>query len=147
VRSTQAELDLAFPPKPEYVGTARHTVAALAHLRGVSDDSVQDVKLAVSEACTNAATINARAEGKVEDVRVRVYIEGSSFVIDVLDRGPTIDSTLADRPARYDSQEFTFEKGLSLPLIQGLVDRLEILPREGGGTVIRMQVPVSVDNA
>lgn len=140
-----AELDLEIPSKPEYVGTARHTVAALAYLHGLSDNAVEDVKLAVSEACTHAVVVSARSEGEGEPVRIRARLEDRGLLIEVLDRGPGIDRSLLERDPEFDSQEFTFERGLSLPLVEGLVDELSIAPREGGGSVLTMLVPAPGD--
>ena len=134
------ELEMEFPPKPGYVRTARHTVAALAHMLGMPESSVEDIRLAVSEACTNAVSANARADRGGEPVRVRVELDERRLLVEVLDRGPALDEALRGKPPEYDSQEFTFEKGLSLPLIEGLVESLEILPREGGGTRLRMSL-------
>ena len=38
------------------------------------------------------------------------------------------------------SLDFTFERGLSLPLIRGLADDVALSEREGGGTVVTMTI-------
>jgi serine/threonine-protein kinase RsbW len=136
-REGQADLELLFPPRPEYVRMARHTVAALARLHDLPDEVVEDVKLAVSEACTNAVTVNA-ADGRA--VRVVATVADDGLVIEVFDSGPGIDPSLIERDPELDSEEFTFERGLSLPLIRGLVDELQILPNEDRGTIVRMRL-------
>lgn len=136
----EPELELSFPPKPEYVRTARHTVAAVARLHDVPDEVVDDLKLAVSEACTNAVTANQAAGGE-EPVRVVAWVGHGVFDVRVLDRGPGLDPGLLNADPRLSSGEFSFEKGLSLPLITGLMDEVEILPREdASGSVLRMIV-------
>src|SRR5207248_11497682 len=125
------ELELTFPPKPEYVRTARHTVAALARLHDLPDEVVDDVKLAVSEGCTNAVAVNAASNGE-PPVSIVAWVGADGMDIRILDRGPGIDPGLLDAQAKLSSDEFTFEKGLSLPLIKGLVDQVEILPRDDG---------------
>ncbi|HEX9236997.1 MAG TPA: ATP-binding protein [Actinomycetota bacterium] len=140
-----AELELTFPPKPEYVSTARHTVAALARLHEIPDEVVDDIKLAISEACTNAVATNTRV-GEGDPVRVVASLDGEAIVIEVFDVGG-IDPELLERTVEFDSEEFSFERGLSLPLLRGLVDQLEILPREGRGAILRMRLAVSNGNA
>lgn len=132
-------IELSFPPKPEYVRVARHTVAALARMYNVSEDVVDDLKLAVSEACTNAISVNAAVEG-TPPVHVVAAVDDGSLSIEVFDAGPGIDPALLDREADLDSEEFTFERGLSLPLIRGLVEDLEIGPREPRGSILRMRL-------
>jgi serine/threonine-protein kinase RsbW len=139
VASPVPELELEFPPRPEFVRTARHTASALARLHELSDQTVEDLKLAVSEACTNAVTENAKQQS-AEPVLLRIRRDGASLLLEVLDRGPGLDPALIDRDAELDSQEFSFEKGLSLPLIRGLVEDLSLTPRDGGGTVVSMRV-------
>jgi serine/threonine-protein kinase RsbW len=132
-----ADLELLFPPRPEFVRMARHTVAALARLHDLPDEVVEDVKLAVSEACTNAVTVNAADD---QPVRLVATVTEDGLLIEVFDLGPGIDPSLLDRDAELDSEEFTFERGLSLPLIRGLVDELQIVPNTDRGTVLRMRL-------
>jgi serine/threonine-protein kinase RsbW len=135
--SAQPDLELSFPPRPEYVRMARHTLAALARLHDVSEDVIDDLKLAVSEACTNAVTVNAPAQ---EPVHLVAMVDGSSVEVRVLDVGPGIDLALLDRDPELSSDEFSFERGLSLPVVRGLVDELQIEPREPKGSVLRMRL-------
>jgi len=140
IELAEPELELSFPPKPEYVRTARHTVAAVARLHDVPDEVVDDLKLAVSEACTNAVTVN-QAAGRDAPVKVVAWVGDGVFDVRVLDRGPGLDPKLLDADPEPSSGEFSFEKGLSLPLITGLMDEVEILPRDDGpGSVLRMIV-------
>jgi serine/threonine-protein kinase RsbW len=141
ILAADAELVLEFPAKPEYVGAARHAVSALARLHEFPDDVTEDLKIAVSEACTNAVAANAGAS-PAPSVKVRGWSSDppAAIVVEVLDRGPGLDPSLVEREAELDSEEFSFERGLSLPLIKALVDSLEIRPREGGGSMLRMRV-------
>jgi serine/threonine-protein kinase RsbW len=140
-QDSDLELELTFPPKPEYVSTARHTVAALARLHEVPDEVVEDIKLAVSEACTNAVAANAKV-GEGDPVRVVASVDEDAIVIEVFDVAG-LDPGLLDRDPEFDSEEFSFERGLSLPLLRGLVDSLDIRPREGRGAILRMRLALS----
>jgi serine/threonine-protein kinase RsbW len=139
---TSPDVEILFPARPEYVGLARHVVGATARMGGLTPDSVENAKLAVTEAATNAVTMTARA-GSPGPVEIRAEIEGDRILLEVSDRS---DAAAADpassAPAspEDDSLDFSFERGLSLPLIEGLVDEMEIAPRQGGGTTIRMAI-------
>jgi serine/threonine-protein kinase RsbW len=132
------ELELEFPQKPEFVRTARHAAAALARLHDLPEDVVDDVRLAVSEACTNALA------GDQTDDPVRLLAWGlpAGMVIEVQDRS-TGSAAVAGAPSDIDTGEMPFERALSLPIIRGLVDELEILPRDGGGAIVRIHVPAT----
>jgi serine/threonine-protein kinase RsbW len=135
------QLDIQFPPKPEYVRPVRHAVAALARLHGASEDVVEEIKLAVSEACTNAVNLNAELP-ESQDVQMLASTEDDSMVIEVLDRGPNPDREVLGSPVEIDTGDLPFDKMLSLPVIRGLVDEVAVTPREGGGARVRMVVSV-----
>jgi serine/threonine-protein kinase RsbW len=143
--STQGEgaqgpdLDLEFPPKPEYVRMARLTVAALARLREADDELVEDIKLAVSEACTRAVATNG-ASAPQEPVELLATVYDRALQVEVLDRGPGPDREVSGNPQELDTDELPFDSALAVPLIRGLVDEVGLAPRPGGGTRVRMVV-------
>ena len=133
------DVEIEIPPRPDYVALVRHVVGAAARMGGLSPDLVDNVKLAVSEATTNAVTMTERASSQ-EKVEVRAELEGDRLMIQVTDRGSHDEALRSLETGDTDpsSLDFSFERGLSLPLIQGLVDEFEIEPRDGGGSIIRM---------
>jgi serine/threonine-protein kinase RsbW len=135
------DVDISIPPKPDYVALVRHVVGATARMGGLSPDLVDNVKLAVSEAATNAVTMSQRASSS-EDVRVTAELEGDRLLILVTDRGSHEEALRSLETGDTDpsSLDFSFERGLSLPLIQGLVDEFEMEPRDGGGSIVRMTI-------
>jgi anti-sigma regulatory factor (Ser/Thr protein kinase) len=137
-QASDPELELSLPLKPEYVRTARHTVGALARLHGVPEDLVEDIKLAVSEACNTALMSVAGLDG--EPIMVRAWAEPDAMFVEVLDRGPGPAKEILGDPEDIDTGDLPFEQALSLPLIRGLVDELALGPREDGGSALRMTV-------
>ena len=131
------EIELEFVPKPEFVRIARHAVAALARLHGVQEELVEDIKLAVSEACTNAV---ARSGEAGAPVAVAASAEPDRMVVEVADQGPSPDHEVSGDPTELSTGELPFDRALSLPLIRGLVDEVTVAPRDGGGGVVRMVV-------
>jgi serine/threonine-protein kinase RsbW len=137
--ASEPELELSLPPKPEYVRTVRHTVGALARLHGVPDDVVEDIKLAVSEAC-NTALFAIADLTPAEPITVRAWGESHAMILEILDRGPGPAREILGDPEELDTGDLPFESALSLPLIRGLVDTVALGPREGGGSSLRMTV-------
>lgn len=129
------ELELEFPPKPEFVGTARHAASALARLHDFPDDLVQDVKLAVSEACTTAI---ADEPGGGQPIRLLASAEPHRLVLEVIDPGTGVERAVTGRPTEIDTEELPFDRVLSLPIIRGLVDEVAITPVEGQGMSLKM---------
>jgi serine/threonine-protein kinase RsbW len=131
-------IELEVPARPEFVGLARLVVSSLASSRrDLGDDRIDDLKLAVSEACTNA--IEAHAEVDVDErVVVRWRETQDRLEVWVQDRGPGFDlSSLPEHPPVTDPQRLNFERGLGIPLIRTLVDEVEFDPSESG-TAVRM---------
>lgn len=133
-----AIIELEIPARPEFVGLARLVVSALASSRrALADDRVDDLKLAVSEACTNA--IEAHADIDLDErVTVRWRETDDRLEVSVEDRGQGFDPrALPQHPPVTDPERLNFERGLGIPLIRTLVDEVDFDPSESG-TAVRM---------
>lgn len=125
-------LEMTLPAKPQYVGIARLTVSGLANRLGFSYDDIEDIKIAIAEACTNVVnhayeeTGNMHLSCNVFEDRVEMVVAdtGQSFVLEELDQnlGP-VDS-------RKPIDELK-EGGLGLFLIDTLMDKVEISGEDG----------------
>ncbi|MDP9341370.1 MAG: ATP-binding protein [Actinomycetota bacterium] len=133
------DVAIRIPPAAEFVGLVRHVVGATARLGGFSADFVDNAKLVASEACTNAVTMTSRA-GRTDPVEVQADLEGDRLHIVIGDRGQFPVMQVPSSEDDPDSLDFSFDRGLSLPLIQGLVDDFQLSPRDGGGSVVRMTI-------
>jgi serine/threonine-protein kinase RsbW len=133
---TSSVIELEIPARAEYVGLARLVVSALASSRRtLADDRIDDLKLALSEACTNA--IEAHAEVDAGDAVLVRWAEGADRLeVEVEDRGPGFDpSTLPEHPPVTDPERLNFERGLGIPLIRSLVDEVSFARVEHGMAV------------
>ena len=136
--AADAVIELEIPARAEYVGLARLVVSSLASARrALADERVDDLKLAVSEACTNA--IEAHAADDVEErVRVRWSEGDDRLQVQIDDRGAGFDpGQLPEHPPVTDPERLNFERGLGIPLIRTLVDEVAFDPSEAG-TSVRM---------
>ncbi|MEX2458182.1 MAG: ATP-binding protein [Actinomycetota bacterium] len=132
-------VQIALSPRPEFVGAVRHVLGALGRLAEFDAGSVEDLKLAVSEAVTNAITRGA--QDATADVRLVATREPGAVTIEVVDAGPVFDpQAAAAAQDSVTSQEFSFEAGLSLPVVRGLVEDLELVPGEDEGLTVRFTV-------
>src|ERR1700730_18800779 len=131
-------LELEIPAKPEFIAIARLVVASLASARrALADDRLDDVKLAVSEACTNAIEAHGAAE-TVEHVRIRVWEGDERLEVAVEDRGSGFDpEALPPHPPVTDPERLNYERGLGIPLIRTLVDDVKFRT-SSNGTEVRM---------
>jgi serine/threonine-protein kinase RsbW len=136
------DVEVEIPPRPEYVGVVRHLMGAVARLGQHSPEFVENAKLAGSEACTNAVMLTGRA-GSQDRIEVRALLDGEELRIEVADRGASATEAASAPGADLEPSATPvhgFEGGLSLPLLEGLVDELAIDERDGGGNVVRMRL-------
>lgn len=130
-------VELEIPARPEFVSVARIVVGCLASEVGFPEDRIDDLRLAVSEACTNAIEAHDAAETD-ERVRLSCRIDPECLEIDIEDRGPGFDPDgLGQHPPVTDPDRLYFERGLGIPLIKSLVDVAEFTST-GSGTNVHM---------
>ncbi|MFL5844961.1 MAG: ATP-binding protein [Solirubrobacteraceae bacterium] len=114
----------SYEATPASIAIVRNQMAALAGDCGLDAQSVDGVRLAVSEAATNALVHGYR--GGSGTIQVEAWLEDEQLVIAVCDQG----GGMKPRP---DSPGL----GLGLPVIAQVADRLEII-ENGPGTRLRM---------
>jgi len=115
----------------------RHLLGAVARLGQHSPEFVENAKLAGSEACTNAVTLTGEA-GAQDRIQVSAFLDEDRLEIVVVDRGASVQRAPEAVTGPVDTPVAGFESGLSVPLLEGLVDGLSIEDREDGGNVVRM---------
>jgi serine/threonine-protein kinase RsbW len=119
----EQSLQLSVPSRAEYIAVVRLVVASLATARrALADERIDDLKLAVSEACTNAIEANTSTEG-YHPVVVSCWEAPERFEVCIADSGTGFDpEKLPEHPPVTDPDRLNFERGLGIPLIRSLVD-------------------------
>ena len=116
---------LTIPAKAEYITLGRLALTALSRLRSLSDETLADLKLALTEACSNSVR---HAYGAGEGVVEIVYeLQPGRLVIEVADNGEGFDPADAES-----SNDELSEGGLGIAIIRSIADEFEIGPREDG---------------
>ncbi|MGE7622345.1 anti-sigma B factor RsbW [Viridibacillus sp. NPDC096237] len=130
--------EMRVPAKPQYVGVIRLTISGLANRIGFSYDDIEDLKIASSEAITNAIqhAYEVDAEG---EVIVGCALYKDKIEIMVADYGYSFDfEDVKRRVGPYQEDEdvrFIREGGLGLYLIETLMDEVKVL-NDNGVTVL-----------
>ncbi len=127
------EIRLSIPNKPEYVGVARLTVAAIASRVGFDIEKIEDMKIAVSEACNNAITHGCKSCNEGE-YNINFVLTGEKITISVYDKGEGCELKNIKKP---DFSKLK-EGGLGIFIIKSLMDDVEVKSEKGKGTMIRM---------
>lgn len=121
---------LEFPPAAEFVSVPRSAVGEIASKLPFSPEEIDDLKLAVGEACSNAVKYSGPKDAPVH---VLCKIEPDKLVIEVRNAGEPIrrGDHLSKRPSIQDLHE----GGLGLYLISQITDDLKITHKDGENTI------------
>lgn len=139
---------LEISPTPAHVRTARLVATAVARRSGVADTALDEIRLAVGEACSRAVSLH-REYAPAEMVSVVLEDDGK-FVVAVRDAAPVgADATAADALelvsriyAGQGRNNDLLPADFGLAVIGGLVDDVEVVPVDPG-TIVRMTWPLS----
>src|ERR1043166_6106562 len=133
------------PPEPDYIAMARMFAGSVARHFGCDEDVVEDVKVAVSEACTNSVKAH-RDRGNSEPIELFARLDDEEVTFEVVDAGGGIDIELqkainenAATPAAG-----LYEGSLGLMLIRSLFPATEIIRNGDRGTTVRFVVPAGL---
>jgi len=119
------DLSLTLPARAENVAVVRHAISGLGEALAMDDQTLADVKLAVTEACTNAV-VHAYPDGE-GPLEVAAFVGEGRLMLVVRDEGRGI-------VPRTDSPGL----GLGLPLIATLAEALELGTDDEERTEVRM---------
>jgi serine/threonine-protein kinase RsbW len=134
------KVELEVPARADYLAIIRMVVTSFAHLHPeFDDDQIDDLRLAVSEACTNAMDAHRAAS---TDDRVTIWCSGSSDELEIVvfDRGPGFNPEQVEAaPPPTDPNRLDWERGLGIPLIRALADEAHF-SSTGEGTEVRLLI-------
>jgi serine/threonine-protein kinase RsbW len=122
---------LTVPARAEFIALGRLALTGLARTRVLSAEIVADLKLALTEACSNSVR-HAYDEGREGVVEILYELSPDRIAIQVTDDGSGFDPEILER-----AQEELDEGGLGIAIIRALTDELEIGARPEGGSRLR----------
>jgi len=153
-----ATVEVTFTPLPAHVRTARLVATAVARRSGVDESLLDEVRLAVGEACSRAVEAHRR-HCPAEPVRIEMTDQDQRFVVTVSDHAPTVparpaahappaDAPAHDAPgheaAAYEAAGYdggsALPPGFGLAVISGLAEDVRVLSTSSGVSV-RMSWP------
>ncbi len=157
-----ATVEVTFTPLPAHVRTARLVATAVARRSGVDEALLDEVRLAVGEACSRAVEAH-RQHCPAEPVKIEMTDQGERFVVVVSDHAPTDAKTPAstavpsgtnghgesqDGPpaAVQGADDAAIPAGFGLAMISGLADDVRVSSTSSGVSV-RMSWPSAAPTA
>jgi serine/threonine-protein kinase RsbW len=133
--SESALINLTIPAKAEYITLGRLALTALARVREFPEETLADLKLALTEACSNSVRhAYGSSDGTVE---ISYKLDPDRVVVEVCDQGRGFVP-----PSGIEELDFG-EGGLGIAIIRAVVDELEISEKTGGGSRLRFEKRLS----
>lgn len=130
--NSNCTVSLTLPNAPEFVSVARLTLSGVANRMGFNVDDIEDLKVVISEACTNV--LRHSGVSSKDNYNVHYTIGDKSLIIEVCDHGKGIEMDKITTPDLDNPRE----GGLGLYIIETLMDEVKIIRRQDCGTTIRM---------
>lgn len=127
-------IEVKMPAKPEYVGVIRLTLSGIASRVGFGYEDIEDLKIAISEACTNAVQhAYERDEGGEMVIGFGIYEDKLEIMI--ADNGKSFNfEKIKNQLGPYtgtSSIDQLSEGGLGLYLMETLMDEVRVLNNSG----------------
>jgi serine/threonine-protein kinase RsbW len=120
------DMQLALPARAENIAIVRHAFGALGEAYALDTQTLSDIRLAVTEACTNVV-VHAYPDAEEGQMEVLATLLGDELTVVVRDEGEGIGP-------RPDSPGL----GLGLPLIASLAESVQLGRNEDELTEVRM---------
>src|SRR4051812_28845868 len=118
---------LRIPARAEYITLGRLALTGFSRMRELSDETLADLKLALTEACSNSVR-HAYRDGREGTVEIVYELQADRLAIEVMDDGPGF----AYVESEGEDRELT-EGGLGIAIIRSLSDEFELGERPAGG--------------
>jgi serine/threonine-protein kinase RsbW len=124
-------ISLELPAKSEYVSIARLTASVIANRIGFDVEEIEDIKVAVGEACNNAVIHGNNLDAKFN---IEFTVSEDSLKIEITDRGEGFSFEDYKEP----DLENPKENGLGIFIMKTLMDDVTIDIGDGNGTKITL---------
>jgi serine/threonine-protein kinase RsbW len=134
-----SSIELRLPSRLGYEKVAMNTAASVAKLMGFTDERVEDLKTAVSEACINAMEHGNKLDSSIP-VGVILSMNPGELEIKVLDdgQGMTTPPPAPDIDRKMSGDQDP--RGMGMFLIRALVDEVEWVPNTDGHSFVRLTI-------
>ncbi len=124
------KVELVLPNIPEYISLARYSASVMANSANLNIDEIEDIRVALSEACANAIQYGCETCDYYEVV---MELQEGELLITVTDHGQGYDYKQVKEPVIGEQVG-----GFGLYLIRSLMDNLEIDSNIGEGTTVKI---------
>ena len=121
---------ISLPLKSDYISVARLTASVIANKIGFDIEDIEDIKVAIGEACNNAV-LHANDN---EEFDIKFSISENTFEAEIIDKGKGFEYNNYEIP----DLENPKEHGLGIFIMKSLMDHVEVNSIKNIGTSIKL---------
>lgn len=125
------QVAISLPCKSEYVSISRLSASVIASQMGFDIEAIEDIKVAVGEACNNAV-IHSHSNASFN---ISFKVQDDAFVCEVSDEGNGFDLNEYHEPDLSDPKG----NGLGIFIMKSLMDEVSVDTKTGNGTKITLK--------
>jgi serine/threonine-protein kinase RsbW len=125
-RAATPAIQLTIPARPEYITLSRLALTGLSRVRAFSPETLADLKLAITEACSNS--VRHAYGNEPGSVEIQYHLHPDRLIVEVADSGEGFEFA-----EPVDETDRLVEGGLGIAIIRAIADELEIGSAPGGG--------------
>lgn len=136
-KQTVKEVELVIPMLPNLELAAAETASAVAELMEFDEEKIDEMKMALIEACINSFE---HSKSRDKKVYIKIWMKEDELWLEITDHGigfnpdeieiPNLDKKLAGDPKK---------RGWGLEIMRGLMDKVEVHTGEEGTTIVMMK--------
>lgn len=136
-------VDIVIPCLSEFVGIVRLAISGIATRMNFSVEEIEDIKIAVSEACTNS--VQYAFEDPVDQkITIQCQLFDNKLEITIEDKGKGFDVNSLNGSKSLEIIPDKLGLGLGITFIKSLMDEAYISSEIGNGTTVKMVKYTSV---
>lgn len=124
-------ISIKLPSKAEYVSIARLAASVISNTIGFDVEDIDDIKVAVGEACNNAV-LHGKSEEEVYEIAFK--LSDDKIHIEVKDNGIGFDEEKYEEPDLNNLKG----NGLGIYIMKSLMDEVDIIANNEDGTVLKL---------
>jgi len=134
----QIMLALSLPRDEETIPVSRHIAVGAMSEIGVTEDCMQDIAIALTEACTNVL----KHSGPGDEFEVSLEVDEDGCVIRVVDTGHGFDS----KSLGLSHADSSAEQGRGIELMRALVDTVKFISKPEAGTIVHLEKTLTFED-
>jgi serine/threonine-protein kinase RsbW len=141
--SDAVKIKLQIPSLSDYVGVVRLAVAGVASRMNFTHEEIEDIKIAVNEACTNV--VQYAYPGSIGDIDIEFLNSNGMLKIIISDSG--IGFNVDDKPTTQSEDPNKIGLGLGIVFMRSLMDDVDFVSTPGKGTVVTLSKKVVAEDS